>query len=62
MLVVLMIYPGGIGQVLYDRRDAALRWFAKRRGILVPSLLADAAEDEEAPVEVESIPRSGIGV
>jgi len=33
--------PGGLGAALGDARDAALRWYARRRGIRVPSLLAD---------------------
>lgn len=56
MLVVLMIYPGGIGQILYDRRDAALRWFAGRRGIVVPSLLADTATEDAHQLEKVEAP------
>ena len=41
LLWVLTVVPGGIGQVVYSVRDAALRWIANRRGILVPSLVAD---------------------
>jgi branched-chain amino acid transport system permease protein len=41
LLVVLYAFPGGIGQLLYDLRDRALRRIAKRREILVPSLVAD---------------------
>jgi branched-chain amino acid transport system permease protein len=41
VLLVLMIIPGGIGDVVYRGRDAALRWVAQRRGLIVPSLLAD---------------------
>jgi branched-chain amino acid transport system permease protein len=49
LLLVLMILPGGIGAALADVRDGYLRWVARRRGILVPSLLADRRED---PVEL----------
>jgi hypothetical protein len=38
---VLMLLPGGLGGAMGDARDAALRWFARRRGIRVPSLVAD---------------------
>jgi branched-chain amino acid transport system permease protein len=41
MLLVLMLLPGGLGGAMGDGRDAALRWFARRRGIRVPSLVAD---------------------
>jgi branched-chain amino acid transport system permease protein len=46
MLVVLMILPGGLGQVMYGWRDSLLRWIAKRRKIVVPSLLADVRVDD----------------
>jgi branched-chain amino acid transport system permease protein len=41
LLVVLLVFPGGIGQVLYNLRDRWLRRVANRREILVPSLVAD---------------------
>jgi branched-chain amino acid transport system permease protein len=41
MLLVLLLMPGGLGAALGDARDAGLRWYARRRGIRVPSLLAD---------------------
>jgi branched-chain amino acid transport system permease protein len=48
---VLYVFPGGIAQIGYQARDSALRWLAARRGIHVPSLVADrrvsAAADEE---------------
>jgi branched-chain amino acid transport system permease protein len=40
-LLVLMLLPGGVGAAFGDLRDAGLRWVARRRGIRVPSLLAD---------------------
>jgi branched-chain amino acid transport system permease protein len=52
LLAVLYALPGGIGQVLYSLRDRWLTWVANRRGIIVPSLVADKrdtakhAEDE----------------
>jgi branched-chain amino acid transport system permease protein len=58
VLLVLMIIPGGIGDVVYRVRDAALRWVAQRRGLIVPSLLADirppaapgrAADEDKVP-------------
>jgi hypothetical protein len=51
LLFVLLIFPSGLGGVLADVRDAALRRVAKRRGLVVPSLLADVRVDEaEAPL------------
>jgi ABC-type branched-subunit amino acid transport system ATPase component/branched-subunit amino acid ABC-type transport system permease component len=53
VLIVLMVFPAGLGGLLYDVRDRLLRAFASRRGILVPSLLADVrVEDvtDEKPV------------
>jgi branched-chain amino acid transport system permease protein len=41
LLVVLYALPGGFGQLLLGLRDRYLRWVAGRRGILVPSLVAD---------------------
>lgn len=41
LLVVLLVLPGGLGQLLFSVRDRYLRWVANRRGLLVPSLVAD---------------------
>jgi branched-chain amino acid transport system permease protein len=53
LLVVLLVLPGGFGQVLFRARDRALRRIAERRGVIVPSLIADVrtttpAEDDAA--------------
>jgi ABC-type branched-subunit amino acid transport system permease subunit len=62
VLLVLMILPGGIGGLIYRARDGALRWVARRRGLVVPSLVEAAVDDSlpiptatpaEADVEVE---------
>ena len=42
LLLVLIALPGGLGGGLYQLRDGYLRWVARRRKILVPSLTADA--------------------
>jgi branched-chain amino acid transport system permease protein len=57
VLVVLMFFPGGIGELVYRARDHALRWFADRKGIIVPSLVADVgdmpkAKDEDVPPDM----------
>jgi len=46
VLLILYIAPGGAAQAFYGIRDGLLRWVAARRGILVPSLVADAREDQ----------------
>ncbi len=46
VLAVLLVLPGGLGNLLYRGRDALLRRMAKRRGIVVSSLLADRAGDD----------------
>ncbi|HWC13866.1 MAG TPA: ABC transporter permease [Actinomycetota bacterium] len=46
MVVLLMVVPGGLGQVAYGWRDSILRWVAKRRGLVVPSLVADVRVDD----------------
>ena len=56
LLLVLMILPGGIGAAMADVRDGYLRWVARRRNILVPSLLADRKADE--PVVIRPKRRS----
>jgi branched-chain amino acid transport system permease protein len=49
LLVILYILPGGFGQAVFAVRDRLLRRIAARRGLLVPSLVADrrAAEEEQ---------------
>jgi branched-chain amino acid transport system permease protein len=61
VLLVLMIIPGGIGDVVYRGRDAALRWVARRRGLIVPSLLADIRPPEVASTagDPDPVPSAG---
>jgi branched-chain amino acid transport system permease protein len=49
LLLVLMIAPGGLGAVMYDVRDWYLRKVAHRRGVIVPSLVADTRQPEPVP-------------
>ena len=44
----ISLMPGGLGQVVYGVRDRLLRVIADRRGILVPSLVADKRVSGEA--------------
>ncbi|MGH2759781.1 MAG: ATP-binding cassette domain-containing protein, partial [Actinomycetota bacterium] len=41
VLFILLVFPAGFGGIIYDIRDSLLRWVARRRDIVVPSLLAD---------------------
>ena len=53
LIIVLLFLPGGFSQVYYDARDRMLRWVADRRGIHVPSLIADSRQegpDDASPV------------
>lgn len=71
LLFVLYFFPGGIGQLIQSTRDRILKVIAARRGILVPSLLADKlVEDDEndddvglltAALSVESADRAETG-
>ncbi len=51
LLLVLMVLPGGIGSGIADARDGYLRWVARRRDLLVPSLLADRRADGSGEAE-----------
>jgi branched-chain amino acid transport system permease protein len=61
LLAVLLIVPGGLGQVAFNVRDRFLRIVANRRGLLVPSLVADyrhapehaSAEEDHPEDEVD---------
>ena len=48
LIGVLWWRPGGLGSILYSTRDRILRKVAERRGIIVPSLVADAAAVDPA--------------
>jgi branched-chain amino acid transport system permease protein len=53
LLFILLALPGGLGRAIYALRDAALRKYAERKQILVPSLLADRREAEAQTAAVE---------
>ena len=58
LLLLLWLFPGGLGQILYSLRDRYLRAVADRRGLLVPSLVADrrAVGDEVLDAVVHEPP------
>lgn len=52
VLAVLLVVPSGIGGLLFWGRDQWLRWVARRRGLIVPSLLADVAPTRQEEKEM----------
>ena len=63
LLVVLYLLPGGLGQLLFSARDKLLRRVADRRGILVPSLVADKraqGDDEDKPADEVDLLRGAL--
>lgn len=64
VLLVLMVIPGGLGDVLFRVRDAGLRLVARQRGIIVPSLLADRLrpDDVGTPLDDASRPPAETGI
>jgi branched-chain amino acid transport system permease protein len=55
VLLLLMVLPGGLAQGFYGIRDGLLRWVAERRGIVVPSLVADV----QTPTDVSTMLAEG---
>jgi branched-chain amino acid transport system permease protein len=51
LLVVLLVLPGGLGQAALAVRDRLLRAVAQRRGLLVPSLVADRRHEDDRPAD-----------
>jgi branched-chain amino acid transport system permease protein len=47
LLFILYFLPGGLWQFVHRQRDRYLRWVAQRRGIHVPSLVADKRVETE---------------
>ena len=50
MLGVLLLLPGGLSSLVFLLRDRWLRSVARRFGVVVPSLVADVAVDEDTVV------------
>jgi ABC-type branched-subunit amino acid transport system ATPase component/ABC-type branched-subunit amino acid transport system permease subunit len=48
LLVLLLVVPGGLGQIVFDGRDRLLGWLARRRGI-ESSALWESARFQPAP-------------
>ena len=58
LLILLVVVPGGLGQLTFGLRDRFLRVVAARHGLSVPSLSEEAAFDD-APDSVSPIVDSG---
>ena len=56
------VVPGGLGQIAVSLRDRLLRMVANRRGILVPSLVADkrVEEGEDKPSDEVDLLRGAL--
>jgi branched-chain amino acid transport system permease protein len=50
LVLILMFLPGGVGSVIFQIRDRLLRELGNRKGIIVPSLIADMAHQKEETV------------
>ncbi|MCO8127733.1 ABC transporter permease [Acidimicrobiia bacterium EGI L10123] len=61
LLIVLLVFPGGLAQLAANVRDRFLRRIAERHDILVPSLVADKRVDEEDEGEDENLLRGALG-
>ncbi|HEU5084130.1 MAG TPA: ABC transporter permease [Acidimicrobiales bacterium] len=62
LLVVLLVFPGGLAQLASNVRDRVLRRIAERHDILVPSLVADKRVDEgQQKQEEEDLLRGALG-
>jgi branched-chain amino acid transport system permease protein len=66
ILVLLLFLPEGLGGLVYTWRDKYLRWVARRRGIAVPSLVADARvaaepDDLDALLETAALDAEPVG-
>ena len=60
LLAVLLVVPGGLGQVAFNVRDRFLRLVARRRGVVVPSLVADVRHAPEHASAEEDHPEDEV--
>ncbi len=49
LLVLLLVFPGGLGEIVFKVRDRWLRRVAAKRDIVVPSLVADKRVEDAKP-------------
>ena len=62
ILGVIILFPGGLTQLVYGARDAVLRIVALRNRVLVPSLFADMSAEEWAKRRAPLAPSSRAGL
>jgi hypothetical protein len=55
MLLLLLFFPGGLSELGINLRDAYLRRVAIKKGIHVPSLLADSLQPVDEREEDEEL-------
>jgi ABC-type branched-subunit amino acid transport system ATPase component/branched-subunit amino acid ABC-type transport system permease component len=60
VLVVLYVFPGGVGQFIDLVRDKVLARYAQRRGIELKERFADGTVDDATPVAIEPGARSSV--
>ena len=60
-LALLYTFPGGLSQMVFEVRDAVLRWVARRNRIVVPSLLADVGVDALGRAQASIVPKTRRG-
>ena len=61
LVLLLLVVPGGLGQIFFDGRDRALAWLARRKGIESSALWETARfASEETPPEDRSTPAGGV--
>lgn len=64
LIIILMFLPAGVGSLIFQVRDRLLRELSDRKGIIVPSLVADMAQPadptdsdvEESTAEIPALP------
>ena len=50
LLFLLMVFPGGLGEILYNIRDLGIRWVVRRKNIELPEPAAAGSADVTEPV------------
>lgn len=55
VLFLLLFFPGGLGEISVRIRQRYLRLVANRRGLIVPSLVADRRVEEELGATVQAL-------
>jgi len=60
VIVFLIAFPGGLGEMVYRVRDALLTRLAARLEIVVPSLVADRAAEEFEVVAIDFAPAGDV--